>query len=204
MDKSRAEDVAGNTDRDEDSLPITSSQTSWFKGGLAKLRGSRVYSVLVRPSALSVAGASIGIVSILLLTWGSRQVLVFSGDIPTFRPTYWDTEHLSFFDLMKMSELAVAAALAVFLVGTVFAFLMPAFGLLQGLGAVGFVLNYRSAFSESPEISEFGLGYYMAIISTFVVLISSKAAYGHPIGRRPVPATLRIAALSPYATRLRK
>lgn len=180
----------------------TPSHVSWLQEGFSRLRGSRAYYVLVRPSMLSIAGATIGIISMALLTWVSHQVMeADTSYLPRF---HYVTERSSFFDLLTMSEPAVTVALSLFLGGTVLAFIIPASSILQGLGLLGFMLRFRSEVFEDPQL---GLGYYLAIVSTVVLFISClsyHALHRRSIEDHPVPAIGRIAALSPYATRFRK
>ncbi len=202
MGISSGKDVVERQGSEVEDRPKALCQSSWFAKGLAKLGVSRAYSVLVRPSASTLIGAGIGIAAILLLTWGSRPTWEVIWD-DSSRPPYihYYTEHLSFFDLITVSEPAVAVALTAFLIGTVLAFFMPVFSVLQALGIAGFMLNFRSGILEDAEL---GTGYYLAIASTIILMISCKTVYGRRIEDRPVAAIGRIAALSPRATRLSK
>ena len=203
MVRDEAKDAVESPGHAEHGRRHAHSQTSQPRKSLRRLRESRGFSVLYRPGVLSIVGASIGVLSMTVMTWGSYEVWRVS---PDFRSAGIVTEHLSFIDLLTISEPAIIIALTAFLIGTILSFFMPAFGLLQGLGIMGFIVNWHSAVGDYTRFSEpeFGLGYYLAVGSTMIVLVGCKATYGRTFGSRPVPTMLRIAALSPYGTRLRE
>jgi hypothetical protein len=162
------------------------------------LRESRAFRVLVRLNAVSTIGASIGLVSMLLVTWFTRSDWVYAG----FHSVLL-TEHMSFFELLTVEDPGIALFAVLFLVGTLLAIFVPASVLIQAAGVLGLVIGVQPTGDLRAAEYEFGAGYYLGLVSTFVVFMSCKAGYGGGAEARRAVIPGRIAALSPNSTRLR-
>ncbi|HIJ18025.1 MAG TPA: hypothetical protein HA364_09660 [Thermoplasmata archaeon] len=152
---------------------------------------------MFRPGAQCVVGAALGLVSIFLPWLG----LDFYQYHPPFSSLYQSTligPSLNLLEVVTYMFGAVTVFCAIYAVGAIMSMLTPLGGVLQAIGLSGFIYGfalsggeYRVALFErvsditygsmpafvSVEATlSLGVGYYIAMLSTFIVLWSPSAA----------------------------
>ncbi|MBU0684374.1 MAG: hypothetical protein ABIE25_00995 [Thermoplasmatota archaeon] len=155
------------------------------------------------PNMQSGIGAFIGLMS-LSLVWVSRAS---NGAFPFTVGHPYSHFHMQFTILDLMEHAGHNAALfgGLFIIGTMFALASPIGGVFQGVGLIGIAFRIESlsfALGSYPDHYPTGFyvflgpGYFLAIVSTFLVL-TSVSVIRTANGGKPARTLSRFAALSP-------
>ena len=187
---------------------------------ISETRLAKSLFVLFRPNYFATMGAFVGLFA-LVLPWlvqgsaiqGTYVSPPMTGDpdmnrLLEPRHILWNQQTLSFFGAMNWWEGDIGVFLVVYLAGTIIALFTPLGGLVQGIGLTGFVWNMRLIQHSLNNINiyrneyEFGLGYFIALISMLIVTYAGFQHFWSRGDARFVPSQGRIAALSPRSVGL--
>ena len=152
---------------------------------------------MFRPSVQCVAGAALGLVSIFLPWLG----LEFYQYHPPLYAMYQSTligPSLDLLEVVTYTFGTVSVFCAIYAVGTIISMLTPLGGIFQAVGLSGFIYGFAlsggeyqvAIFERVGDVTygsmpaflfveaslSLGVGYYIALLSTFIVLWSPSAA----------------------------
>jgi len=177
-------------------------------------RGLAILRSFFRPTDVSVIAGGIGLLSLampwMVWTFRSNWNPVPMGGATQIWSPYFRMEW-GFFDLA--SNPSYEFFLLMFLVGTMLVFVTSIGGLLQAVGLVGFIFEFRSGpdwFVSTNQLENYrnslqlGSGYYVALFAVLLVLFIGRQYAWFRSGTRFVPSVGRIAALNPHSVGLLK
>jgi hypothetical protein len=164
----------------------------------------RVFRFYARPNMQCTVGALVGIVAIVL-PWAYNvnhyaRILIPYPAGQVFR--MWIPPYQNLLDLIAWSgDYAFYGML--FALGTLLALYSPLGGIAQSAGLLGFVLAFRYVDSNVGwwVDSHLTIGYFLAILSTVLVVTSTTTAVRSSNGGRPRMVLSRHAALIPSSLR---
>jgi hypothetical protein len=180
--------------------------------GLKMNRLTREIAFLFRPNRYSFVGAALGMISVFFLTWirvpESTRVFIgrqsfSSGALDLLQWTLPFRYNWSYADMVIHGASAWHLPLLVFLLGTVIALVTPVGGFFQIGGLAAFTLMFVFPYSFGYRWY-LDVGFYVALISTAIVIQTWRMQADYALGNRTVRNTSRVAAILPRTVGLQR
>jgi len=157
----------------------------------------RILHSRLGPSPQSIAGATIGLVAVVL-PWLACERLWWSPDMHYFE-VWYGVKEFTLLDVVFNDALGLSVFCTVFLLGTILALFTPVGSVLQIVGLTVFSFGFGGIGLQTGRVETWslGLGYALGIVSTLVVVDSMVGTMATANNGKPVMMLSRVAALSP-------